>query len=406
MELSLNWKNLFYLGSQFIGYLVGLVLMVSALRRNRQNLLIGLAFIILTYSAFISGLISSGLFVHFPALYRTGNLVALLFAPIVFLYIRNVIRKTRLRPLDLLHLLPALLYLVDYWPVFVLPAAEKLELMRAEIEDPVLFTTYTQSRFFQFNFYTPFRTILLAVYWFICAVMVHRFSKSVSRRDDFTGRAWLSWIKLFLGLVSMTFLPFFATFWFLDAGTTFDVVHAVSGILGTFTGISLLFYPQILYGLPSVDGQTQAKPSAAGDQNEKPVRNIRITPEKAAEIGEKFEAILHRQKAFLKQGYTVTGLAMDTGIPAYLLTEYIHRSLNTTFSDLINRQRIEESCRLIASGAHEQYSIDGLAELSGFSNRNSYITAFKKFKTTTPSEYIRAFRDKLNGDQMPIFPES
>jgi AraC-like DNA-binding protein len=52
--------------------------------------------------------------------------------------------------------------------------------------------------------------------------------------------------------------------------------------------------------------------------------------------------------------------------------------------------------RLIASGGYEQYSIDGLAEMSGFSNRNSYITAFKKFKNATPSEYIRTFRAQEN----------
>jgi AraC-like DNA-binding protein len=396
MELSLNWKNLFYLGSQFIGYAVGFVLIVSALRRNRQNLLIGLAVLIITYSAFIAGLISSGLFVHFPALYRTGNLVALLFAPVLLFYIRNVIRKTGLRPLDLLHFLPALLYLIDYWPVFMLPTAEKLVLMQSEISDPALFTLYTQSRLFPYNFYTPFRTIQVTVYWFICVRLVYQYSKTVSGKDDFPGKEWLAWVKIFLGLLSMIFLPFFATFWFLDAHTTFHVVHAITGILGVFTGVSLLFYPQILYGLTNVRRQSREVPAVAESPKEKPVRVNKLTSEKAAEIREKVDAVMLRQKSFLKQGYSVTGLAMDAGIPAYLLTEYIHRSLQTTFSDLINRQRIEESCRLIASGAYEQYSIDGLAEMSGFSNRNSYITAFKKFKNATPSEYIRTFRAQEN----------
>lgn len=396
MELSLNWKNLFYLGSQFIGYSVGVVLIVSALRRNRQNLLIGLAVLIITYSAFITGLISSGLFVHFPALYRTGNLVALLFAPVLFFYIRNIVRETRLRPRDLLHFLPALLYLIDYWPVFMLPAAEKLELMRAEIHDPALFTLYTQSRLFPYNFYTPFRTIQVTIYWVICVRMIYQYSKSITGNDDLPGKEWLAWMKIFLGLLSIIFLPFYATFWFLDAHSLFHVVHAITGIIGVFTGVSLLFFPQILYGLPYVDRQPRAAAPADESPKEKQARSISLTPEKAAVIQEKIDAVLHRQKAFLKQGYSVTSLATDTGIPAYLLTEYIHRSLQTTFSDLINRRRIEESCRLIASGAYEQYSIDGLAELSGFSNRNSYITAFKKFKNATPSGYIRAFRDKVS----------
>lgn len=390
MELTLDWKNMFYIGSQFIGYSVAIVLIVAGFRRNRVNLLIGLAFLILTYSAFVAGLVSSGLFVHFPALYRSGNLVALLFAPVVYLYLQAVIRKTKLTAWDLLHLLPALVYLVDYWPVFVLPVSEKLSLIQAEIEDPVLFTMYRQTRFFPDNFYTPFRTVQIAVYWLFSVRLVYQYSKTATRRIKYFGRDWLAWIKLFLGAMALIFLPFFATFWLLDAKVIFDMVHAVSGIMATFTGIALLFYPNILYGLNAADGEFQPGKQSISPKAEKPVRVIQLSSEKESTIRKKLEGVMNEKKVYLKRGYTVHALAADTGIPEYLLTEYIQRSLKTTFPDLINEQRIAESCRLIASGAHEQYSIDGIAELSGFSNRNSYIMAFRKFKNSTPSEYIRS----------------
>lgn len=65
MELVLGWKDLIYLGSN----------------------LIGLTFLFLTYGVIIAFLIDFGNFIFLPALYRTGNIADLLFAPLTFLYI-------------------------------------------------------------------------------------------------------------------------------------------------------------------------------------------------------------------------------------------------------------------------------------------------------------------------------
>lgn len=45
MEIVLDWKNIFYLSTQLIGYLVGLVLITTGLKGKKSNIFLGLNFL-------------------------------------------------------------------------------------------------------------------------------------------------------------------------------------------------------------------------------------------------------------------------------------------------------------------------------------------------------------------------
>ena len=383
--MEINLVNLFFLFSMFIGSLVGLILIYFGFKTNRHNILLGVNLLLLTYISLIVWLVTSGFFFHFPFLYRTGNLAGFLFMPLMYMYIRMVLTGRALTWKDLIHVLPTVVILVDFWPLFMLDNVEKQVLIQSEISNPVLFTTYTQSRFFSFDFYTPFRSVVLAFYWILSAILVWTNTK----KQDVKGFAkeWFAWIKIFLGLELLVFFPFLLLFWAIDPLTNFFMVHLTIVILTLVTGFSLVFFPKILYGM---------------DQNlfEKQTIKIKsdkienIPQQKTKEIEAKLDDVLNGDKKFLQHGYSIHALAADTDIPVYLLTQYINHHLNTNFSDLINQKRIEESCQLISSGKYEHLSLLGLAELSGFNNRNSFTLAFQKFKHVSPSVYIKSLKKK------------
>lgn len=377
--------NLFFLFSMFIGSLVGLILIYFGFQKNRHNILLGINFLLLTYMSLIVWLITSGYFFHLPFLYRTGNLAGFLFMPLMYLYIRMVLTGRALVWKDLIHLLPLLVILVDFWPLFMLDNVEKQVLIQSEISNPVLFTTYTQSRFFSFDFYTPFRSVALAFYWILSAALVWANTK----KQDIKGFAkeWFAWIKIFLGLELLVFFPFLLLFWAIDPLTNFFMVHLTIVILTIVTGFSLVFFPKILYGMDQNLFVEQSIKS-------KPEKNETLSEQKSREIESKLDLVLTKDKKFLQHGYSIHSLAADTDIPVYLLTLYINHRLNTNFSDLINQKRIEESCKLIQSRKFEHLSIHGLAEISGFNNRNSFTLSFQKFKNVSPSAYIKSAKAK------------
>jgi AraC-like DNA-binding protein len=383
MEISLDWKNIFYLFSQFIGYLVGLVLIASGSKGKKSNIFLGFNFLFLTYSSFIIWLITTGYFVKFPHLYRTGNLTGLLFIPLMYLYIRREIGRKAFTPLDFLHLLPALVYLIDFWPVYALPVDQKLSLIKSEISNPALFTQFSQSRFFHENFYTPFRSLLLAIYWSFSVYWVIIGGKNHLNRGF--AKEWFIWIKIFLGLESMVFLPALLLYWAIDPITAYHLAHFSIVILNVVTGISLLFFPKILYGLDQERYESR-------EANRKSKTEIleHLSEKKISEIKTRLESVLYVEKKFLQQGYSINDLSKDTGIPSYLLTLYINNILSTSFPDLINKERVEECCKMMASGKYAHFATEGFAQLSGFNNRNTFSLAFRKYKGMTPSAFLKS----------------
>jgi AraC-like DNA-binding protein len=389
--MEITPANLFYLFSMFVGSLVGLILMYYGFKKILHNILLGINFLLLTYISFIVWLLTTGYFLNFPFLYRTGNLAGFLFMPLMYIYIRTVLTEQGISWKDLVHFIPTLIILVDFLPVLMLSNDEKYLLIQSEVSDPVLFTTYTQSRFFPPNFYTPFRSIVLAFYWVISAALVWKNSKRKALKGF--GKEWFVWIGIFLGLELLVFFPFLLLFWTIDPVTNFLLVHNTIVILTLITGFTLLFFPKILYGpvLDSHATQTKKKVAVPKEDHQENLSSAKID-----EISHKLELVLDQKKHYLKHGYSVHELSEDTGFPVYILTIYINKVLGTTFPDLINQRRIEQCCEIIKSGKYAHLSVEGLAELCGFNNRNSFSLAFKKHKGMAPSAFYKAYssRDK------------
>jgi AraC-like DNA-binding protein len=382
MEILLNFKALGYFISIIIGVQVSVVLFVFGIKKISANLLLAFSIFFKTYGIFLVSLISSGAMVYFPGLYRTGNLAGLLFAPLLYLYIRNVVYQNQLSFRDLIHLVPFLIFFVDFLPIYTLSSIDKLALILSEIENPAEFTNYNQSQFFPSNFHGIFRTVLIAFYWVLSFRIILQNRKRFLKTKKQFGATWLKWISLYLFLLLFSFLPYFLIGLNGDPMLAFDLIHFSVALVTIFAGIALLFFPKILYGLDEFEFIKNEQQEV--DENlEKHVLNI----EKVEELSEKINVSLKEDRVFLIKGYSLSELSKDTGIPSYLLTIFINKYLNCSFSDLINSERVEESIKMIEEGYLEQKTFEGIADSCGFNNRNSFINSFKKFKGMTPSQY-------------------
>lgn len=382
MDILLNFKELGYFISIIIGVQVSLVLFVFGIKKVRTNILLASSIFFKTHGIFLGSLISSGAMVYFPGLYRTGNLAGLLFAPFLYLYIRNVVYQNSLSWKDLIHLIPFLIFFIDFWPIYFLSSADKLALILSEIENPAEFTNFNQSRFFPSKFHGIFRTVLIAFYWVLSFRIILQNRKRFLKTKKQFGTTWLKWISLYLFLLLFSFLPYFSIGLNGDPMLAFDLIHFSVALITIFAGISLLFFPKILYGLDEFE-------FIVNEQNEvdENLEKHVLSNEKIQELKKKIHNSLKEEKVFLIKGYSLADLAKDTEIPSYLLTIYINKYLNCSFSDLINKERVDESIRMIENGYLEKKTFEGIADLCGFNNRNSFINSFKKYKGMTPSQY-------------------
>jgi len=382
MEILLNFKELGYFISIIIGVQVSIVLFAFGIKKVSTNLLLASSIFFMTYGVFLGSLISSGMMIYFPGLYRTGNLAGLLFAPFLYLYIRNVVYQNSLSWKDLIHLIPFLIFFIDFLPIYFLSSADKLALILSEIENPAEFTNFNQSQFFPSNFHGIFRTVLIAFYWILSVRIIYKNRKRFLKTKKQFGTTWLKWISLYLSLLLFSFLPYFLIGLNGDPMLAFDLIHFSVALVTIFAGIALLFFPKILYGLDEFEFIKNEQQEV--DKNlEKHVLNTA----KISELEIKIHRSMNKEKVYLNKGYSLADLAKDTETPSYLLTIYINKYLNCSFSDLINKERVDESIRMIENGYLEQKTFEGIADLCGFNNRNSFINSFKKYKGMTPSQY-------------------
>ena len=113
------------------------------------------------------------------------------------------------------------------------------------------------------------------------------------------------------------------------------------------------------------------------------------------QIHVRIQEFLSGKKAFLQQRYSLSQLALDIDIPRHHLSTFINRYYDINFNDLINKYRVSYSKEMIINGEWKQKKLSAIAEESGFNNRNTFTTAFKKLTGQNPSVFLRSTK----GDQ-------
>ena len=106
-------------------------------------------------------------------------------------------------------------------------------------------------------------------------------------------------------------------------------------------------------------------------------------------------AVIEEKKAYICPRYNLSRLSVETNFSTNLLSAFFNQIIGLHYNDYINKNRVLHCVYLIEKGEAEQLTLEGLSKKCGFHNRNTFISAFKKFVGVNPSEYIRTKkRDK------------
>ncbi len=285
---------------------------------------------------------------------------------------------------DFLHFIPALVFLVDFWPIFTLSNQQKLALIIKDINDQNLYAQLRESRFFLPGFHQTFRTILFSGYWVGQCWMLYRWVKKHTNLS-YEDRVWKNWIIVYLIFQAGLWLPFYLTFIWIDKALTYHMIYTTGAAWLVLSSILLLLYPSLLHGQQAAkDPKKNGNPKQAPEVSE---RTQEADAQKMKDVKSAVERGLEKNVLFLKPGYTIHEFAKDIGIPVYQISKYITQSAGMGFIDLINQKRIQYCMQKLDAGDWKNFKIEAIARECGFNNRNSFTNAFKKFKGVSPSEY-------------------
>ena len=104
---------------------------------------------------------------------------------------------------------------------------------------------------------------------------------------------------------------------------------------------------------------------------------------------EKLDDLMSREKPYLRPDLTISEVAGALEINRTYLSDAVNRVLGNSFTTYLNELRIRDAVNLISDPSSDQYTVDGLARMAGFSNRKTFHNAFVRTTGLTPSEFRR-----------------
>jgi AraC-like DNA-binding protein len=105
---------------------------------------------------------------------------------------------------------------------------------------------------------------------------------------------------------------------------------------------------------------------------------------------DKLETSLREHKAYLESDLTLRTLASMIKLSPHHLSQILNEQLGKSFYDYINEHRIAHAMTLLADKSNAAMSVLNIAFASGYNNKVSFYTAFKKTVGMTPTRYREA----------------
>ncbi|WP_194976540.1 helix-turn-helix domain-containing protein [Aquiflexum lacus] len=382
MEINFDFISLVHLAAILLGIVSSAVILYFGFKAHPANQPLGLGQLSISLGLFVSFSLVSQLIVYWPFLYRTVQIFALIFIPMPYLYTVFYIRKRRWRWYDLLHALPLLIYLVDYWDVLSMSSAQKLLLIQQEINDLDTMAKFNQGKFIGPGFHHVFRTVLFSAYWVAQVIL---FVKWVRSQSSITlqNKVWRNWMLVFLGCQFFLWFPFYLSLFWLDKSTTYYITNSFSVGWVMLSSLSLFFFPSLLYG-KSYEGGNRIKNFTKAL---KKTQISEIDEKKLEDIIQEMERKMEVEKLFLNAKYSIHDFSNDINLPAYQISKSLNAFKGLSFIDFINQKRVLFCVKKFKEGKWSNYTVEAIAAECGFNNRNSFTNAFKKFLGSSPTEY-------------------
>ena len=103
---------------------------------------------------------------------------------------------------------------------------------------------------------------------------------------------------------------------------------------------------------------------------------------------------LDDEKPYLNPNFSVAQISLDLGVPQNHVSYCINSLFKTKFSKLRTSLRVEQTKIYLYDSKISKITIDGIAQMAGFSSRSSFYNAFKEETGITPSEYLKIIENQ------------
>jgi len=163
--------------------------------------------------------------------------------------------------------------------------------------------------------------------------------------------------------------------------------------------LSLLVFPQILYGFPIYTEIADARKSKTSVIPQKVNENEIDEDDEDnpfIDLRDQINAYLADEKPYLNPDFSIGDMAAALKVPQHHVSYCLRALFKQSFPKLKTTLRIQYALQLMNSSDFEHLSIEGIGQMAGFSSRSSFYSAFQAEMDCSPGEYLEKSRDAIH----------
>lgn len=328
----------------------------------------------LGYSGWYEGGISRDIMFFVPFMQ------VLLIGPVIYFYTKSLLHiNFRLSKKDIIHFIPAILYMVYSLIVFVADVFVLDEYyFYADGRDKDLSVWYQATGFTSMAFY-----LVLSLRFYL------NYKKLVFEKVSFAESILFRWIQNF-AIAFLTILTLRGIFFFTNS-----VWEQYGSQFWYYLCFSFVFY------YISINGYSNAvRVSALTDMKNEEVDifeeedlvsdEVQISSEEKNidEWKEKISILISEKQLFENPRLTLAHIAQELGTTTKTISTAVNAGFQMNFNDFINHHRIEAVKAKLKNGDHKTSTLLGIALDCGFNSKATFNRAFKKSTGMTPKDYL------------------
>jgi AraC-like DNA-binding protein len=357
---------------------------------------------------------------------NSGNLMLILFlhtsplnlllGPFLYFYVRSTLTDyNRLSIKDLLHFIPFVLITIDIIPYFQLPVEEKREIIQLISNDMNAIRIYARGHILNHYQYTLVRWsswfgYLLFILYSLLKNRPEKIARSSHSKSQY--RLIYTWLlTLTLSFLAALLPTIFIIQNFHSGKLDMNGYEYLSMPAFVFSMaiyvlacLSILLYPQILYGLPQLapptsnDNVTSAviqdmllPASTTQRPLQIPTKND-LDEDPLSTLAASIERYIYDEKAYLNPDFSIYAISHRLQVPQHHIHYCFSKIIRCGFPAYRNRLRVMYAKELLADGHGRKLTIDAIGKQAGFSAKMNFYTAFKKETGLTPKQYLDSLR--------------
>jgi AraC-like DNA-binding protein len=294
--------------------------------------------------------------------------------------------------LDVLHFLPALLYIANFYNYFILPATEKI----------IMLETNTIAKFaegFLPDYFLPILSLFQTTFYIIWfGFLLKKIKKEISSKTV------LYFIYFMMIYMVFHYLPpVMLILYYYDTHNITNWMPVVYATINLVVFFKILATPEwLFYHKPSIVKVSIIKPTHS--RQEPGVLEMelitKLSPKKLQfnleenRLFEHFTEAVEADQFFLLPNFSQKNVAEKLDVSEYKIRLIIEKAYGIKFSDFSNYRKTYFLLNEMRKNPQwQKYSFVAIARKLGYLSVNSFYLNFKRISGVTPKEYFDSLGD-------------